>query len=131
MNFELERMDVNCPSVRYQKLSPSPNFVKIDQPMLFSLPFNLKNNKLNINHGQFTMDISSDSSLISNQIDTKHLALSEINLHTNSLLLAGDSLYSNIHALSFDEKSGFSLSNLQQKLIINNEVLEFHRGYSF
>ena len=125
MNFELERMDVNCPSVHYRKLPPNPNFVKIEQPMLLSLPFNLNSNTLNLNHGQFTMDMDGDSSLISNRIDSKHLALSEINLHTNSLLITGDSLYTNIHGLSFDEKSGFSLSNLQQKLIINNEALEF------
>ncbi len=124
MNIELEQADIHCPTVQYKKTKPNPEFVKSAGFSMLSLPLYLENKALNLTDGIFTLDIEGDAKLIAKQFDPKHIALDNIFLKTDYLLIAGDSIFTQFQKLSFKERSGFEVLNLRNNMMLSNSHLE-------
>lgn len=122
-NIEMEQTDIHCPSIGLKKLSPNPKFVKSEEDILFNLPIFLENKNLNIIDGSFSMDVESAEPVISNRFDSKHIKLNNIFVNSSDLLIAGDSIYTQVSRLSLLERSGFEIKNLEHDLIFSDNNL--------
>ena len=121
---DIEQFDILCPHVAFSKTLANPNYTTQKVSPVINLPVQIQNKALRLIDGAFEWTAPKDSIEVQSGFDPRSIAMQSINFSANELLLASDSIFAQVDAFSFKEKSGLEVLELTNTVSLSNQKLE-------